>query len=134
MRKCVWKSCLLVAVALAGQVCMAQAQFLPQRPKRLVRLANEDGRNIQVKKILANPKIVSGRLSCEVSRFTVTFRPEWGGGYGPVTVKGSSLGKAELAYLEKMSDTNVKITIEDIHLNCNGKDETEEPITVTSFP
>jgi len=109
-------------------------QYMPQHTKHLVRLANKDQKNIQVNDILADPRLVSARASCEVTSFNFTCKPEWGKSYGPVTIKGARLGKDEIAYLKSMSNTNVKITIDDIHLSCNGKNTTEEPLTVTSFP
>ncbi len=112
----------------------ASGQYMPQHTKHLVRLANEGGKNIQLKTILADPRLVSARASCDVVSFNFTCKPEWGKSYGPVTIKGSRLGKEEIAYLKSMNSTNVKITIDDIHLSCNGKHTTEEPLIVTSFP
>jgi len=112
----------------------ACGQYMPRHEKHLVRLANKDQKNIQVNDILADPRLVSARASCEVTGFTFACKPEWGKSYGPVTIKGARLGKEEIAYLKSMSNTNVKITIEDIHLSCNGKNTTEEPLVVTSFP
>ncbi|MBX2904427.1 MAG: hypothetical protein KF744_00210 [Taibaiella sp.] len=126
---CAW---LLTAPAMLPLA--ASGQFMPQHPKHLVRLANEDRKNIQLKNILADPRLVSARASCEVTGFTFSCKPEWGKSYGPVNIAGSRLGKDEVAYLKSMSNTNVKITLEDIHLSCNGKNTTEEPLIVTSFP
>lgn len=123
---------LLTASALLP-LC-ALGQYMPQHTKHLVRLANKDQKNIQVNDILADPRLVSARASCEVTGFTFACKPEWGNNYGPATVKGDRLGKDEIAYLKSMSNTNVKITIDDIHLSCNGKSTTEEPLIVTSFP
>lgn len=123
---------LLAAPALVP--LQATGQYMPHHEKHLVRLANESRKNIQLKTILADPRLVSARASCEVTGFTISCKPEWGKSYGPVTIMGARLGKDEIAYLKSMNNTNVKITIDDIHLSCNGKNTTEEPLTVISFP
>ncbi len=127
----------IMSVALlVGFSTSCNAQYLPKQAqaRAVVRLANEERKNIQLKTILANPKLVSARSSCEVTSFVISFKPEYGEPYGPVRVEGNSMQAEQIKYLKSMPDANVKIVIEHIHMSCNGKDEVEEPITVTSFP
>ncbi|MCF8449353.1 MAG: hypothetical protein K9G49_05715 [Taibaiella sp.] len=114
----------------------ATAQYMPKqpKPKARVRLANMERTNIPVKTILADPRLVSAKASCEVTSFEISFHPEGGVLSGPYKTTGAMLSEKQISYLKSMADANVKILIDQIHLSCNGKDVTEEPIRVVSFP
>jgi hypothetical protein len=125
---------LLFALPMMGAYD-ATAQYMPKPnpAKANVRLANETRSVIQLKTLLANPKLVSAKASCEVTSFVVSFQPEGGEVYGPVRTEGALIKPAELDHLKAHGNYNIKIRIEHIHLNCNGKDVVEDPIIVTCF-
>ncbi len=124
-------------VLFITMLCFMQptaAQNVPTKPKANVRLANEDRKNIQVKTLLAYPKLVSAKPSCEVTSFSISFLPEGGQLYGPFRTEGAAIDEKQVNYLKEHAAENVKIFIEHIHLSCNGNDVTEPSIVVTSFP
>ena len=125
----------MLALALLYTNTVA-AQYMPKqpKPKARVRLANMERTNIPVKTILADPRLVSAKASCEVTSFEISFHPEGGVISGPYKTTGAMLSEKQISYLKSMADANVKILIDQIHLSCNGKDVTEEPIRVVSFP
>jgi hypothetical protein len=131
------KSSMLTATALLLSLCcmqMAKAQSAPKAQRANVRLANEERKMIQVKTILANPKLVSAKPSCEVTSFVISFQPEGGEKYGPFRTEGATLKPEHCKYLKEKEDANVRIFLEHIHLSCNGQDVTEPTIVISSFP
>jgi hypothetical protein len=123
---------LLSALLCTTYTVVAQNKTVKSKPN--VRLANESNKNIQVKTLLANPKMVSAKSSCEVTSFTISFLPEGGEIFGPFKTEGASIMEKQIGYIKAHANENVKIFIEDIHMSCNGKDVTEQSIVVTSFP
>lgn len=121
---------LMLSLAASG----SYAQNTPQAPRANVRLANEERKMIQVKTILANPKLVSAKPSCEVTSFVISFQPEGGEKYGPFRTEGATLKPEHCKYLKEKEDANVRIFLEHIHLSCNGQDVTEPTIIISSFP
>jgi hypothetical protein len=126
---------LLVAISFVFAPQFVSAQYLPPaaQAKANVRLANEKGKNIQLKTLLANPKLVSAKASCQVANFSISFLPEGGELYGPFRTEGAMISDKHLNYLKAHAEYNIKIFIEHIHMTCNGKDVTELPIIVTCF-
>jgi hypothetical protein len=131
------KSPVLTATILLMSLCCTYqtlAQSGSQSPRANVRLANEERKMIQVKTILANPKLVSAKPSCEVTSFVISFQPEGGEKYGPFRTEGATLKPEHCKYLKEKEDANVRIFLEHIHLSCNGQDVTEPTIIISSFP
>jgi len=82
-------------------------------------------------KVLAYPRLLVQELNCEITGFTCTINCN-GKTYGPFKVKGAVFNddvKDKVKELE--APPKVKISIDDIHVKCNGGDEvTAKPINV----
>jgi hypothetical protein len=82
-------------------------------------------------KVLAYPRLLVQDLNCEVTGFSCTIACN-GKTYGPFKVKGAVFNddiKDKVKELE--APPKVKISIDDIHVKCNGGDEvTAKPINV----
>jgi hypothetical protein len=110
------------------------AQLKKEVKRSNVRLANEERNMISVRTILANPKLISAKASCEVTGFTISFLPEGGYIYGPFKTDGSAIKPEHCKYLKENAEANVKIFIENIRMSCNGTSVDETPIVIRSFP
>ncbi|MBL7693167.1 MAG: hypothetical protein JNM41_16355 [Flavipsychrobacter sp.] len=110
------------------------AQVKKEVKRSNVRLANEERNMISVRTILANPKLISAKASCEVTGFTISFLPEGGNLYGPFKTEGSAIKPEHCKYLKENAEANVKIFIEHIRMSCNGTSVDEMPIVIRSFP
>jgi len=126
--------CISLMLVISSCTAPAFAQNMHPKQKANVRLANEDRTTIQVKTIVANPKLVSAKPSCEVTSFVISFQPEGGTQTSPLRTEGSSIKPEHIKYLQEHASENVKIFFEHIHMSCNGQDITEAPIVITSFP
>lgn len=123
---------LLFCVAILPTFVSAQVKKEVKRSN--VRLANEERNMISVRTILANPKLISAKASCEVTGFTISFLPEGGNLYGPFKTEGSAIKPEHCKYLKENAEANVKIFIENIRMSCNGTSVDEMPIVIRSFP
>jgi len=123
---------LLFLAAISSVEVSAQVKKEVKRSN--VRLANEERNMISVRTILANPKLISAKASCEVTGFTISFLPEGGNLYGPFKTEGSAIKPEHCKYLKENAEANVKIFIENIRMSCNGTSVDEMPIVIRSFP
>lgn len=82
-------------------------------------------------KVLAYPRLLAQELNCEITGFSCTISCN-GKTYGPFTVKGAVFNddiKDKVKELE--APPKVKISIDDIHVKCNGGEEVAaKPINV----
>ncbi|MBE2289547.1 MAG: hypothetical protein IAE95_08340 [Chitinophagaceae bacterium] len=123
---------LLCGFALTSTSVDAQVKKEVKRSN--VRLANEERNMISVRTILANPKLISAKASCEVTGFTISFLPEGGNVYGPFKTEGATIKPEHCKYLKDNAEANVRIFIENIRMSCNGTTVDEMPIVIRSFP
>ncbi len=99
-----------------------------------VKLAGSDSVKVPLKTILANPKITTTHPGCEIASYVISFMPEGGEYFGPFSVKGSAIPENNVNFLREFTNMTVKIFIDEIHLNCNGKDSLVQPAFFKSIP
>ncbi len=84
--------------------------------------------------LVKEPTLVSRLPGCEVSRFAVSFLPKEGNLFGPFKIEGASLGENQVNFLKAFTNMKVRIFVEDIHLDCAGKDSIAMAAIFTSIP
>jgi len=110
------------------------AQSASSNKPSIAWLSNVDSVNIPLKKIIDNPKLITTVPGCEVTGFTISFLPKGGEFRGPYKTTGAALRENDVNFLKEFTATNVRIFIEDIHLNCDGKDRTSQSLIYKTFP
>lgn len=123
---------LMICIVLSyGESLAQKATKKIQYP---VRLANIDPPNIPLKTIIKNPNLITADPACKVIRYTIGFYPDGGNYMGPFEVTGSKLIENNINYLKEFTNMKVRIFIESIHINCNGKDSITIPLIYQSIP
>ncbi len=110
------------------------AQKEPVKKKPDVLLANLDANSMPLKTILANPVLVATKPGCKVTSFTVSFLPKGGEYFGPFKTEGNTIKENQVNYLKEFTTMNVRIFVEEIHVNCGGRDSVVAPVIVLSVP
>lgn len=81
-------------------------------------------------KVLAYPRLLVQQLNCEVTGFDFALTAN-GKTWGPVSVKGAAFDEEVKNKVKETEPDNVKISITNIHVSCNGGAETiAKPINI----
>jgi len=127
--------CILLSIAffsLANGYIYAQ-KTQKQFPYK-VKLADYDSAKVPLKIILANPKLTTTYPDCDIASYSISFEPDGGEYFGPFKVKGSAIPENQVNYLREFTNMNVRIFIDELHLNFNGKDSLVNPWMFKSIP
>jgi len=99
-----------------------------------IKLAGCDSSRISLKTILENPLVTATYPGCKVDRYYISYVPDGGDFVGPIFAKGSALPENTVNYLKEFTNMTVKIFIDSVHLNCNGKDTLANPYYFRCIP
>ncbi len=87
-----------------------------------------DANTVTRQEILSNTQLKMPPPQCEISGFTFSILPKGKEFMGPFTIKGSQLTPQIIKMLQDMEDPQGRIFIENIKLNCGGKEIPGTPI------
>jgi len=83
--------------------------------------------------ILADPVARTSKPGCSVETCTMSFLPKSESVLGPYKCPGGKMKQELINYLKKYKGENIKVFIEDIMLNCDGKiDSSQMPIVLVA--
>ncbi|MBX2904429.1 MAG: hypothetical protein KF744_00220 [Taibaiella sp.] len=91
-----------------------------------VTFANSNTRNVTYSAALADPTIRTSKPGCSVTSCTMSFLPKGEYILGPFRCPGGKMHQRLVDYLRTYKGENIRIFIEDIMLDCNGKVDTSE--------
>ena len=86
-----------------------------------VKLANIDSSFASYTQVLANPRLSTGTVNCEVTEFTITFTVKDGPSYGPYPTKGFMLTDEERIMIKNLRNDLVKVQVSNISMRCDGQ-------------
>lgn len=87
-----------------------------------VKLANVDSFYTDFSTILANPRLTTGMVNCQVNEFTISFTVKDGATYGPYPTSGFMLTDEQKIVLKNLRNEKVKILVEHINMRCDEQD------------
>ena len=80
--------------------------------------------------VLAYPRLLPQALNCDVTGFDFSITAD-GKTWGPVSVKGAVFSDEVKDKIKELDPGNIKISINNISVKCNGEEASAKPINLT---
>lgn len=120
------KLVILPLLAVSVFYCTFVSYSQSKRKSTTVTFANSTANRLTYSAVLADPVLRTTKPGCSVESCTMALLPKGEDLLGPFRCPGGKMHQRLLDYLKTYEGENMRIFIEDIVLDCNGKVDTSE--------